>query len=312
VRGIAAIASECARFVGGAENKDAKITSFEIDTSAIEQLLIDIANLRTDVTSNDVDIANLVVNVTVNGVDIADLRTDATNNDVDIAKLRTDVTNGIADLVDKVNTNIADIAALTTALNSLKDKVDRLHPCGNDTPGEYYIDSDGDSYGDKTASAQQCPGPGLVANNLDCNDSNAAINPGAAGICDGVDNNCDGRTDENLNRVILCGQGECRRTQNSCINGESFDECTPGLPSLEICDGKDNDCNGFIDETRVACDSLCSGDGSIRVCDEICPVKVGLDVSCECTAECIGSLVCCDVPFSSRKTCSLESFSCRS
>ncbi len=38
-------------------------------------------------------------------------------------------------------------------------------------------------------------GDGFGANQ-DCNDGNAAVNPAAAEICDGIDNDCDGRVDE--------------------------------------------------------------------------------------------------------------------
>ena len=73
---------------------------------------------------------------------------------------------------------------------------------GNDTPctkQTYYMDADGDGYGTDEFTIEECePKDGYVAQNGDCDDSNAAINPGATEICDGIDNNCDGTIDENL------------------------------------------------------------------------------------------------------------------
>src|SRR5690606_36791221 len=40
------------------------------------------------------------------------------------------------------------------------------------------------------------PGPGYSLDNTDCNDNIAAINPNAIELCNGVDDNCDGTTDE--------------------------------------------------------------------------------------------------------------------
>jgi hypothetical protein len=65
----------------------------------------------------------------------------------------------------------------------------------------YYQDNDNDTYGDSNFPLITCASTapqGYVIAQADCNDGNAAINPGASEACDGIDNNCDGNTDENL------------------------------------------------------------------------------------------------------------------
>ena len=62
----------------------------------------------------------------------------------------------------------------------------------------YYRDNDGDGYGnpDVPKEAESCP-LGYVANNRDCDDTNAKIHPGASEICDNdIDDDCDGDIDE--------------------------------------------------------------------------------------------------------------------
>ncbi len=62
----------------------------------------------------------------------------------------------------------------------------------------WYRDADGDGYGDpSTTLSQQSQPAGYVANSDDCADHDADIFPGAPELCDGKDNNCDGRVDEN-------------------------------------------------------------------------------------------------------------------
>lgn len=68
----------------------------------------------------------------------------------------------------------------------------------------YYADVDGDTYGDASSTVSTCNGApvGYVGNSSDCNDNNAAVNPAATEICNTIDDDCNGLTDEN---VIVAG-----------------------------------------------------------------------------------------------------------
>jgi hypothetical protein len=67
----------------------------------------------------------------------------------------------------------------------------------------FYPDGDRDGYGNGTmAPMLACLQPtGYAPNGTDCNDSNANVHPGGTEICDGLDNNCNGMTDENTTPV---------------------------------------------------------------------------------------------------------------
>jgi alpha-tubulin suppressor-like RCC1 family protein len=61
----------------------------------------------------------------------------------------------------------------------------------------WYRDQDGDNYGLTSQSVQSCAQPsGHAPNAGDCNDAQPSLNPGATEVCDAVDNNCNGVTDE--------------------------------------------------------------------------------------------------------------------
>ncbi len=63
---------------------------------------------------------------------------------------------------------------------------------------DFYPDSDGDGYGDATGTpVTGCTAPsGYAGNNDDCNDSNSNIHPAMTEVCNLLDDNCNGTTDE--------------------------------------------------------------------------------------------------------------------
>ncbi len=77
---------------------------------------------------------------------------------------------------------------------------------------------------------------------VDCNDTDAAVRPGATEVCDGVDNDCDGLVDEGFNlNTDLSNCGACGNTcafpnaNASCVNGQcQIGSCNTGFAD---CDG---------------------------------------------------------------------------
>jgi cysteine-rich repeat protein len=70
--------------------------------------------------------------------------------------------------------------------------------------------------------------------------------------CNGIDDDCSGVADDGLGGMQTCGVGECQVMVASCANGRP-PTCSPRAPGMEICNGKDDDCNGTPDDGMVTC-----------------------------------------------------------
>lgn len=128
----------------------------------------------------------------------------------------------------------------------------------------YYADADGDGFGNAAVTVQACSVPtGYVIDNTDCNDSNANIHPGATEVCNGIDDDCDGQTDEGVTITFYQdldgdGYGNAAVTIQGCSAPtgyvSNYTDCNdannainPG--AVETCgNGIDDNCNGQVDE----------------------------------------------------------------
>jgi hypothetical protein len=132
----------------------------------------------------------------------------------------------------------------------------------------WFKDKDKDGYTDGMTKVS-CTKPSdeyvSSATSGDCDDADSSMNPGRTEICDGKDNNCNGQTDEGVlltfyrdqdgdgygyanNSTQACSQPVGYVSNSSDCNDNDLN-INPG--KTEICDNKDNNCNGQVDEGNV-------------------------------------------------------------
>jgi hypothetical protein len=124
-------------------------------------------------------------------------------------------------------------------------------------------DKDGDKFCD---SAKQIVGTPAVCINGggDCNDSDIAVNPATAEVCNGKDDNCNKIVDE-INATgcttwyydgdqdgVGVNSSQCLCGATGLYSSKSNNDCDDACPTCkpggtESCDGKDNDCDGSVD-----------------------------------------------------------------
>ncbi len=127
--------------------------------------------------------------------------------------------------------------------------------CGQGTFGNGLRDAQG--AGDVCQSGVVDQDADGSPSNLDCNDNDPSLSPINPEICDGLDNNCDQVADEgNPEGGQACGVsnvGECRFGSTMCTSGSLT--CLGDIgPGPELCDLKDNDCDGVVDNNVIDSD----------------------------------------------------------
>jgi hypothetical protein len=169
----------------------------------------------------------------------------------------------------------------------------------NGTP-DNGCDDDGDEFCDANLAFAGSPAicPRSDAANLDCDDGDANINPGATEICfDARDQNCDGNNNDGCNCNInvdrdFDGSNECDDCDDT--NGAINPDAT------ELCDGVDNNCKDGIDEgfdadsdTFTICGTLPAGGTApeFKDCNDNNPII--FPGACELCADVAGNTLTC-------------------
>jgi hypothetical protein len=180
--------------------------------------------------------------------------------------------------------------------DSTKDSTeDSTEDSTKDSTKDSSEDSTTDSTEDSTADDTQAPtdgdGDGATAD-LDCDDENPATFPGAAEVCDEVDNNCDGAVDEGVTVAVfadLDGDGfgddthliaACEGAAATAEVGGDCDDADPAIhpDATERCDDRDNNCDGAVDEdVRLTfyLDADGDGHGDASVVTQGCSLPAG-------------------------------------
>jgi hypothetical protein len=175
---------------------------------------------------------------------------------------------------DCLDTDISVHPGATETCNEIDDDCDSL--VDEDVTTTFYTDADSDGYGDTDSSVEACEATlETVAIDGDCDDTDAAVHPGATEVCNDQDEDCNGYIDEDLPSLTLFwdgdgdGYGDSTVSEDRCLmegwvaSDEDCDDADvdvyPGAP--ERLDGTDNDCSDRVDDLlSTDADGVISGD----------------------------------------------------
>ncbi len=187
------------------------------------------------------------------------------------------------------------------------------------TYSTFYADADSDGYGNPSSTTASCDVlSGHVADNTDCDDSAASVNPGATEVCDSADfdEDCSGAADDADSGVDSStfstwyadtdtdGYGDAGSTTAACDVPSGYvtddSDCDDSAATVnpgatEVCDSADmdEDCSGAADDADSGVDSFTfstwyadadsDGEGDLGVSTASCDAPSGyVDNSTDC------------------------------
>ena len=135
-----------------------------------------------------------------------------------------------------------------------------------DVESTFHRDADGDGYGDSASTTRACSAPtGYVTDATDCDDGRGTTHPGAAEVCNGIDDDCDTSVDEGVKSTFHRdadgdGYGDPASTTRACTAPSGYvtdaSDCNDAASSAhpggtEVCNTVDDDCDGSTDEGEI-------------------------------------------------------------
>lgn len=109
---------------------------------------------------------------------------------------------------------------------------------GADGEVAWYADADGDTFGDLGVTATACDAPsGYVADDADCDDADAAVNPDASELCNDVDDDCDVDIDEDaIDKSLFYEDADGDGFGHPDASVEACDAPTTHVSNADDCD----------------------------------------------------------------------------
>ncbi len=135
----------------------------------------------------------------------------------------------------------------------------------DDAPS-WYLDADGDGYGDPAEVALGCSAPtGYTDNEEDCDDTQPEVSPVASEVCNGMDDDCDTLVDDADEDLDLSSTSTWYRDADEDGYGDELDAAQRCEPEAGYLD-EAGDCDDARAEVSPDAEELCAT-GDLEDCD---------------------------------------------